>query len=287
MRLPRTYPLAALLSLLALPALSWAQGFEGTIETRTISVDEEALYYFLDPEGEAEEEPDVTKIFDIPVAQMIATTPEWGEVEVEQLTYHIKGTMMRVDGGVDEEMPGYALLDFASGTFQLVNPAERMVLEMTKEDFEQMKEIVPGYGEEEEEAREKARVRPLGQSKEINGMSCTAFEIASGEDLTIAWVTRDLQDVVDVFLELESRMKGMGMFEEDDEDTEVFLLVAEHGFPVVEQTLTQSEWGGSTYEVSAVTSVERRSLSDDLFTAPADYERRSILEMFRMFGGGN
>jgi hypothetical protein len=284
MRLSRTLTSAALLVALALPGLTWAQGFEGTIVTHAASLDDEALRYLLGPAGE-EDEFDASGIFDVSIVQIIQAAPELGEIDVEELTYHFKATMMRVDGGLDEEMPGYAILDFGAGSFSLVNPAEQMVLEMTREDFEQMKEMM--VEDEEAEPRPKPQVRPLGRAKEINGMRAVAFEIKSEEETTIAWVTKDLSDVVEVFLELESRMKSMGMFEEGDEDTEVFMLLAEHGFPVVEQTLTRYPWGEFAYEISAVISVERTSLPDDMFAVPEGYERHSILEMMRMFGGEN
>jgi hypothetical protein len=283
MRLPRIFTSAALLAALALPGLTWAQGFEGTIETRAASLDEEALKYLLGPAGE-EEEFDASGIFEVPIVRIIAEAPQLGGIEVEVLTYHFKGTMMRVDGGLEEEMPGYAILDFGAGSFSLVNPAERLVLEMTREDFEEMKEMM---AEEEAEPRAKPEVRPLGHAKDINGMHAEAFEIKSEQETTVAWVTKDLSDVVEVFLELESRMKSMGMFEEEDEDTEVFMLLAEHGFPVLEQTLKRYPWGEYSYDISAVISVERTSLADDMFVIPEDYERHSILEMMRMFGGEN
>jgi len=284
MRLPRYLSTAALLAALALPRLAWAQGFEGTIESRAASLDQEALMYLLGPAGEGEEF-DATGIFDLSIAEIIQAAPELGDVEIEALIYHFKGTVMRVDGGIEEEMPGYAILDFGAGSFSLVNPAERLVLEMTREDFEQMKEIL---GEEEmAEPRTAPQVRPLGRTKQISGMRCVAFEIRSEEETIIAWVTKDLSDLVEVFRELESRMRSMGMFAEDDEGTEVFMLLADHGFPVVQQTLTRYPWGEYSYDISAVISVERRRLADDMFAIPEGYERRSILEMMRMLGREN
>jgi len=284
MRLPRYLSTAALLAALALPRLAWAQGFEGTIESRAASLDQEALMYLLGPAGEGEEF-DATGIFDLSIAEIIQAAPELGDVEIEALIYHFKGTVMRVDGGIEEEMPGYAILDFGAGSFSLVNPAERLVLEMTREDFEQMKEIL---GEEEmAEPRTAPQVRPLGRTKQISGMRCVAFEIRSEEETIIAWVTKDLSDLVEVFRELESRMRSMGMFAEDDEGTEVFMPLADHGFPVVQQTLTRYPWGEYSYDISAVISVERRRLADDMFAIPEGYERRSILEMMRMLGREN
>jgi hypothetical protein len=287
--LSRITTLVALLLAVALPAEAWAQGFEGTITTREITVTDNGIWELLESQGalDEEEEIDVAKVvFSIPIASIVGAAGTSDEISVEELTYHIKGTKMRVDGGMGDEMPGYAILDFNSGTFQLVNPSERMYLEMTKEDFEEMMAMVPDYGEADEPA-EKAQVRPLGDSKEINGMRCKAIEIKTSDETTIAWVTDELGDLINVFKELESRLKSMGMFDEDEQGTETFMLVADHGFPVVEQTLSMYYGEPSDYSISEVRSIERTSISDDLFTMPAGYEGRSIMEMMRMFGGGN
>jgi len=289
MRFRRFLPLAALLLVTLLPAVSRAQGFECTIVTRQITIAESGVYNLLDPRGEMEqaEEFDLNKVFSIPMAQVLQFAEDWpDDVELEHLTYHIKGTMMRVDGG-DDEMPGYALLDFGTGTFRLVQPRERMYLEMTKEDYEQMMALTPDAQKDEESDRARSEVRPMGESKQINGMPSSAFEITSEDSRTVAWVTAELKDVVEVFLELQARMESMGMFDAEDEDAEVILLVAEHGFPVLEQTLKTYEGYGGQYEISEVLSIERKTLSADMFAVQPDWERRSIMDMMGMFEGGN
>ena len=60
----------------------------------------------------------------------------------------------------------------------------------------------------------------------------------------------------------------------------------EHGFPVLEQTLNNYDWELG-YEISELISVERSSVSADLFMIPSDYQRRSFMEMMDAFGGGN
>ncbi len=285
MRLSRSYLLATLLLALALPSSSWAQGFEGTITTRQIMVSEDALFELLYGEEEMEEEPsiDPEKVFAIPLERILTLAGSMGdEVSVDQITFSIKGTRMRMDGDIGEEMPGYALLDFGAGSFQLVQPSEKIYIEWTNEDFEELQAMMPEM--DEEETGSDAHVRALGQTKEINGMRCSAYEIKLEDATTVAWVTEELKDLVAAFREFETRMKGMGMFNEEDEGSETFFLVAEHGFPVMEQTLTTySMFGGALYDVQEVVAVERKSLSANVFTVPSDYERKSFMDMMRTF----
>jgi len=282
LRLARIYLLAALFLGLALPTSSWAQGFEGTIKTRQITVSEDALLEILYGEEEMREETslDAEKVFAIPLERILSLASSLDdEIDVSEVTFSIKGTKMRMEG--DEEMPGYALLDFGAGTFQLVQPSEKIYIEWTKEEFEQFQAMMP---EMEEETGPSAQVRPLGQTKQINGMRCSAYEIKLEEATTVAWVTEELRDLVTAFREFETRMQGMGMFDEEDEGTETFFLVADYGFPVLEQTLTTyGMFGGVDYEVQEVVAVERKPLSAALFTVPSDYERRSFMDMMRMF----
>ena len=282
MRLARIYLLAALFLGLALPTSSWAQGFEGTIKTRQITVSENALLEILYGEEEMEEETslDAEKVFAIPLERILSLASSLDdEIDVSEVTFSIKGTKMRMEG--DGEMPGYALLDFGAGTFQLVQPSEKIYIEWTKEEFEQFQAMMP---EMEEETGPSAQVRPLGQTKQINGMRCSAYEIKLEEATTVAWVTEELRDLVTAFREFETRMQGMGMFDEEDEGTETFFLVADYGFPVLEQTLTTyGMFGGVDYEVQEVVAVERKPLSAALFTVSSDYERRSFMDMMRMF----
>jgi hypothetical protein len=226
---------------------------------------------------------DPEKVFAIPLERILSLAGSMGdEVAVDQLTFSIKGSKMRMDGDFDEEMPGYTLLDFGAGTFQLVRPSEKIYIEWTNEDFEELQAMMPEM--EEEETASNAQLRALGQTKEINGMRCSAYEIKLEDATTIAWVTEELKDLVAAFSEFETRMKGMGMFDEEDEGSETFFLVAEHGFPVMEQTLTTyGMFGGAEYDVQEVVAVDRKPLAAGLFTVPSDYERKSFMDMMRTF----
>jgi Domain of unknown function (DUF4412) len=284
MRLLRTFPLAALLLGLCLPSLSGAQDFEGVITTRQITLSEAALSELLDPDDYEEETIDYRKVFAIPMDRILMLAGEaTDEVTVQELTYSIKGTKLRVSGNLSETMPGYAILDFAAGTFQLVQPSQKMYLELTKADFEKFQAMMPET-EKEGEVRESVEARPLGLTKEINGMQCDAFEIKTEKWVSVACVTPELEDLVGAFVEFESRMDDMGMFDDDDEDSEIFSIVAEHGFPVLEQTFYTFGGYGAEYEIMEITKVERKSLPAEYFGIPSDYERLGIMDMMEMFG---
>ncbi|KPK64925.1 MAG: hypothetical protein AMS21_06155 [Gemmatimonas sp. SG8_38_2] len=259
-----------------------AQEFEGVITTRQLTLGDRALSMLLDPQAAEAERIDYRAVFALPMDRILEFAGQSdNDISVDSLVYSMKGTQLRVSGDVGDEMPGHAILDLGAGTFQFVQPAEKMYIELTREDFETYRSMTP---EGEREAKPLLQARHLGQTKRINGMECSAYEIESGEWITVAWVTKELGDLVDAFVEFESRMKAMGMYDEE-EDSEVFSLVAEHGFPVLEQTFRTFGDYGAEYEITEIQSVQRRSLSADLFAVPSDYEKLSIMEMLRLMGG--
>jgi len=263
------------------PSSAVAQEFEGVITTRQVTLGDRALSMLLDPDDFEAERIDYRAVFALPMDRILELAGQSdSDISVDSLIYSMKGTQLRVSGDFGDEMPGYAILDFGEGTFRLVQPAEKMYLELTREDFETYKAMTP----EPEPSTLSLQARPTGETKEINGMQCSAYEIESDASITLAWVTPELEDLVGAFVEFESKMKEMGMFDVED-DSEIFAVVAEHGFPIMEQTFLTFGNYAVEYEIMEILNVERKPLAADYFTVPSDYKKLSIMEMLGMMGG--
>ena len=65
----------------------------------------------------------------------------------------------------------------------------------------------------------------------------------------------------------------------EDDGLDAWVIVAQHGFPVLGQALPHST--SSKYEVEEVVSVERQPVSDDLFTTPAGFQKRALADLVR------
>ena len=263
------------------PSSAVAQDFEGVITTRQVTLGDRALSMLLDPDDFEAEQIDHRAVFALPMDRIFEFAVQSdSDISIDSLIYSMKGTQLRVSGDFGDEMPGYAILDFDEGTFRLVQPAEKMYLELTREDFETYTAMMP----EPEPATLSLQARPTGETKEINGMQCRAYEIETDASITLAWVTPELEDLVGAFVEFESKMKEMGMFDEED-DSEIFSVVAEHGFPVMEQTFMTFGSYAVEYEIMEILNVERKPLPADYFAVPSDFKRLSIMEMLKMMGG--
>ncbi len=262
-----TKRLSTLLVLLAVatPGLAVAQDFEGVVKQRTLSIES----YALEDKGF-----DVSKaIFDVPLERILALRDELeadGTMMVEEATVYVKGNMIRSDMET-EEGPAYVTMDLGKGVIRMFQPSEKMYIEWTKEDMERMKSMMPdmamGGASEEPEPRE------TGLSKTINGMSCVAYDMETDEGATRVWVSKDNAQLVKAFAGLMESVNSMTM---DEEEKDPSALVAKYGFPVLMLRLDYD-----TYTIEETLSVDRQSVSDDLFTPPAGYKKMTMADMMR------
>jgi len=246
-----------------LSSIASAQEFEGVIRQRTISVER----YALEDKGFDMSE----AIFDVPTERILALREELeadGMMTVEQVNVYIKGNLIRTDMET-EEGPAYATLDLENGIMRMFQPAERTYIEWTKQDMERMKSMMPDMGG----ASGQPEPRETGLTKSINGMSCSAFDIETEEGMTRVWVSKDNAQLVKAFAGLMESIDAMAM-EEDEMDPSA--LVAKYGYPVLMLRL-----GYDTYEIEETLSVDRESVSDDLFTPPAGYTKMTMADMMR------
>jgi len=257
--------MSALLTVMAvaMPSMAFAQQFEGVVKQRTISVEKYALEDGGFDMSEA--------IFDVPTERILALREELeadGVMTVEETQMYIKGNLIRTDMET-EDGPAYVTMDLEQGIIRMFQPNERMYIEWTKEDMERMKAMVPDMGG----ASEQSEPRETGLSKSINGMSCVAFDIDMDDGVTRVWVSKDNAQLVKAFAGLMESISSMGM---DEEETDGSALVAKHGFPVLMLRLDYD-----MYTIEETLSVDRQSVSDDLFTPPAGYKKMTMADMMR------
>lgn len=243
------------------PAGAQAQ-FEGVVKQRTISVDR----YALEDKGFEVSE----SIFDVPTDRILALRDELeadGAMQVDEIATYIKGNMVRSDMETDEG-PVYAMMDLEQGIMRMVQPSQSMYIEMTKQDLERMKSMMPDMGGA---ASSQPEPRETGLTKTINGMSCVAYDMDTDEGTTRVWVSKDNPQLVEAFAGLMEGVSAMAM---DDEETDESALVAQYGFPVLTLRI-----GDDTYDIEEVVSVDHQSVGDELFAVPAGYRKMTMADM--------
>jgi hypothetical protein len=292
---------------LLLPAALLAQGFEGVVEQRSFELQGEALNPLLDAvEGDEEYEYDETaeepteedelrdfmalvdKLLALPLDQVRAVVPSddaVGTSSSDAMTLYLKGTKVRAEiGGLGGF--GYFLMSAEKTGFTLVNPQQKFYVEYTPEAMDEaLREMgldPSDSGPTAEKPEKQARIRSLGVTKEINGVRADAYRVEGDGVVIVGWVTDEYGDLRRTMEKLVEQLQRMSPEDESDADAEDLLW--EKGVPVLVQKIEWSKswdmFGVDSYEVTEVVSVERKSLSGDLFKVPAGYTKKTLAELY-------
>ena len=290
-RKARTASMPVLLAMtwLLLPSATQAQDFEGVIEQRTISLDNDALAELMSDFEETDIEDEAKymrwmaeQILAIPVDELTQS----GAAELEEMTLYVKGEKIRTDIQGDEMPFDYMIMDSKSGTMLMVSEAGKFYVEWSAEA---MQELMGGMGVDQD-MMEKAsgkpagrpEIRALGKTEDVNGVQCEAYMIEHEGRFTVGWISKEHQDLHESFKAYAEKMESM--YGEDEKGSSDLLW--EKGLPVRIQTLYGGYHGGyyggfDSYEIEDMVSVERKSISSDLFEVPAGYSEKSMQELWQ------
>lgn len=282
---------------LLLPAAASAAGFEGVLKFRMINVSDSALSKLAGGETKSPE-----KVFAIPLDKILAETKtaESG-VQEHDSTIYIKGSKLRMEGLSGRNAGGYVIMDLAKNVSFVVMPQDKKYLEWSSADMKamsskmaevrkQMKERLAGLPPEQrkqveammkkmgggsEEAAPKVTVKPLGQTRTINGMRTTGYEVRAGGETTEAWMTQEHPALLNTFKAMEKNQEQM-VPPQQRRTMRARAALAEHGLPVLTQTL--GEYG---YHIQELLSVQKQSVADAQFSPPAGFKKETGREMMR------
>ena len=285
------------------PSLIQAQDFEGVNQGRTISIEDmvlddlinqlmEEMYADeeMDEEEEWSEEAEmeemrkvVGQIFSIPMDRLMAMARS-GDAELMDMTVYIKGSKMRADMKQEGSPFSYMISDVNSGVVMMVNEPGRYYV---KWDAGEMQEQLKSMGidpsemaQDDMESAERPQLRAVGETMDISGMRCTAYEVMDDSGFTRAWVTAEHKALQKTITGLTKSFAAM-FGEDEDSEFDADELLWEKGMPVRTQRIYGGTMMGFTsYEVQDIISVEPKSLSSDMFEIPADYTEKSLQDLW-------
>ncbi len=246
-----TPPLVALA--LVLPDTGAAQHFEGVLTMREVRFQIDPM---LETAGGSAED-----LLQRSLEQVRAAAEAAGAgVEELSLSYYLKGNKLRTstEAGSDEA-EGYMLLDFGSGLYQLVDPAQKLIVEWTADSS-------GGEVVADESADPGAEIQALDETRTVNGFVCRGFRVVhEGGTVEITWLTDSLQDLKGAFAELVALSERFG---DEGAASRPLDRVLELGFPVLTMTVDIER---GEFSAAEVLKVEKKPLDDTLFAAPAGY----------------
>lgn len=233
-----------------------AQDFEGTVKFRTLTVESDGLYEALGDAAYDDDGITAKEVLDIPMERVEQLA------EIQDMTYWIKGRKLRIDG------PEYfAVMDMDERVMRTFQPSQKIYMEISLAQLEQMGQGMDDLADAEAESSE-AEVRSLGDTRTINGMKATGYEVRAGGELSRGWVTEEHGALIESI----RRIMELAAVGEEEDDDDALSLLAEYGLPILVQTYD----GYETYDIEEILTVEAGTVSDDLFDIPAGYTKRTF-----------
>ncbi len=244
-----------------------AQGFEGTVTMRELTLEAEPL---LERVGG-----DRDRLFALSVERLLEEAQE-AEIDIVDyaVTYYMKGSMLRSTApGMMDDAEGYMLVDYERGIYRLVQPDQQLYVEWSADPDD-----VPDAVSEDVIVDEElgVRIEPMRETRTINGLRCSGYRSSDESGtLAVAWLTTELEDLKASFVRLAQLSESMG----DEEESDPVDRMLQYGFPVLTLSL-EGEWAHEL-SVAELVSIERAPLSDDLFAPPAGFTKISLQEAMR------
>lgn len=272
----------------ALPRIVLAGGFEGVIKLDSITVPKDQLAGVV--EGGTTNVSSAEKVFAIPLAKIEALKGKPG-VYTQETTISIKGSKARVDG-LGKQM-GYMITDLDQGTSDVVMPERKQYVQWTKGDAqalaarmedvqkamkERMATLPPEQRQQMEAmmknmkgmspvSTEKPDVTPLGKTQTINGMQTQGYVVHTANEAIEGWVSQDPPELATIIKSLQGNLQGGNPMGGPNRRSARAIL-ADYGIPVREQVLSTG-----SYQIEELVDVQKKSVSADLFTVPAGFEK--------------
>ena len=240
---------------LVLPAVPQvrAQEFEGVVRIRLIDVDVDR--------AEELKNVDVPALLALPLDYLLQLKGRDGRpaVSTSLRTYLIKERKIRLEADQGDES-SFTLIDLDEKTIKIVSPQDETyyeisIPELTRPLFPMLQ--VGGY-----------TVKPLNQTRMVNGVEATGYEAVADDNRVRAWLTQQYPSLTKLLEDLAHAIPVPTATAEDR-----LLGLAQLGAPVLVQLVDMDGKKLDDYEIQEIISIRERSLDSRLFSVPEGYER--------------
>lgn len=230
-----------------------AQEFEGIVRIRLIDVDVDKARDLQNIQ--------VSALLALPTDYLLQLKDRNGSpaVSTSLRTYLIKDRRIRLEADQGDES-SFTLINLDDATIRMISPEsetyfEISIPEMTRPLFPMLQ--VGGYS-----------IRPLNQTRNINGMEATGYEAVADDNTARAWLTQAFPALTRV---LEDLARTIPMPNATAEER--LLGLAQLGAPVLVQLVDMDGKKLDDYEVQEIISIRPQALDSRLFTVPEGYQR--------------
>jgi hypothetical protein len=271
---------------LILMAPAGARAFEGSLKLRTVAVDRNQLGKVTG--GKA---PDIEQTLAITPDKLLAAKDT--DAQVRESMVYVSGAKVRMDAPLDKNKEGFAIIDTEKNTTWFVVPSEKRYIEWSEADAkamsdkmvevekmmkERMGSLPPEQRAQVEAMLKKMKppegaaaaapnVKPTGKTQTVNGMSAAGYEVKTGDETMVGWITQEQPELAKMLRTVQERMDKMTPPSMRGPQTARTAL-SQKGFPVMVQTVDPDH-----YRVEEVVSVDKKAVPADLFALPKDFTK--------------
>ena len=229
------------------------QEFEGIVRMRLVDVDVDKAVVLKNVR--------ISALLALPTEYLLQLKARDGSpaVSTSLRTYLIKDRRIRLEADQGDES-SFTLINLDDATIRIVNPGnetyyEISIPELTRPLFPLLQ--VGGYS-----------IKPLNQTRNINGMDATGYEAVAEDNTVRAWLTMKYPGLTRLLEDLSRTIPVPTATAEDR-----LLGLAQLGAPVLVQLVDMDGDKLDDYEVQEIISVRLQSLDARLFTVPEGFER--------------
>ncbi|HKI94764.1 MAG TPA: DUF4412 domain-containing protein [Gemmatimonadales bacterium] len=263
------------------PVLS-AQGFEGTVHTRAVTVSRDKLSQMGLTTPEAVLALSVDSLF-------AGSHEEVGVVHVTSTYYLAPGKISAQSASVDTTEPSnYMIMDADAGTMDVVMPLQKVYVEWTADDF---KKLQAHQQQPHDTTTTPITVTALHRTAVVNGFRCSLYRAesaehadGSGREIVVGCLSSEHKDVSQALkklLEGMSKLAGAG-----EGGQSAAAVLAQHGLPIRIQTLSDSSGTiSSDYDVEDIVAVTPGHVPAERFTPPAGFTKTSMADLIKQETG--
>ena len=177
----------------------------------------------------------------------------------QTIDYYVKGTKIRFDAKGERGESGAMIFDSKTSNMMIVVPSQKMYMTYN------YKGAFGGVRDSISKAMEKGDIKMTGETKDINGYKCEKWTFKDEDGTTgEAWMTKGIKN----FFFFSNPMAG-----NNDQPEWQKKLTNEGYFPMM---VISKDADGNIDSKMEVTSIEKKSLDESLFTAPDGYKKMEM-----------
>ncbi len=273
-------PVIALLMLVFI-CTAQAEGFEGKIEYRDISLMTDAfpsLSEFMD---------DHSVEFHNALRALFSKTPDelkeiamdnGGNEFVEETnsTIYMKGDLYRIDE-TDDDGKQSIIYDLKSKTMKIIRWDEKAVMVSSMNKMEDIVQLPPEMQDmETEREKDLFSMQKANQTKTVAGYKCELYTGTNSDgDYTHLWITDQNQSLVNSFLNI------MKLFQDSFGESE--LKDAEDKFFIQKKAFDLLRYSGSAFsvDIEQVQEISEEPIDQNMFETPAGFKELSMEELMK------